>query len=228
MPTPWRLSLGPALFAMALGGAAQTPVEENMTVNARFLLAARNADATGMKRGLTDGAAVNSRNRLGESALIVVLKKNRVDLAQLVIDAGVEINQPALNGITALMAAAYEGQTEMARQLLAKGANPAALDRLHKNAMIYAAGEGWTGVVTLLLANGIDPNAVYHNNLTALMWAAGFGKTDTVRALLVAGANPQLKDNRGKTAADIAREQNFAETVQLLDGAPPAARAAAK
>ena len=32
-------------------------------------------------------------------------------------------------------------------------------------------------------------------------------------------ANPQLKDNRGKTAADIAREQNFAETAQLLDRA---------
>ncbi len=100
-----------------------------------------------------------------------------------------------------------------------EGANPAALDRLQKNALIYAAGEGRTGGVTLLLANGIDPNAVYHNNLTALMWAAGFGKTDTVRALLAAGANPQLKDNRSKTAADIAREHNFAETAQLLDGA---------
>jgi ankyrin repeat protein len=124
-----------------------------------------------------------------------------------------------LNGINALMAAAYEGQTEMVGQLLAKGANPAALDRLQKNAMIYAAGEGHTKVVTLLLANGIDPNAVYNNDLTALMWAAGFGKTDTVRALLAAGAKPQLKDDRGKTAADIAREQKFAETAQLLDGA---------
>ncbi|MGZ9074640.1 MAG: ankyrin repeat domain-containing protein, partial [Burkholderiaceae bacterium] len=74
-------------------------------------------------------------------------------------------------------------------------------------------------VVTLLLANKVDPNAVYDNNLTALMWAAGFGKTDTVRALLAAGANPKLKDIRGKTAADIAREQNFAETAQLLDSA---------
>ena len=218
MPISWRLSFAVALCATTLGVAAQ-PATENMTVNARFLLAARNADAAGMRRGLADGAAINSRNRLGESALIVVLKKNRVDLAQFLIDAGADINQPALNGINALMAAAYEGQTEMVGQLLAKGANPAALDRLQKNAMIYAAGEGHTAIVTLLLASGIDPNAVYNNDLTALMWAAGFGKTDTVRALLAAGAKPQLKDDRGKTAADIAREQNFAETAQLLDGA---------
>ena len=134
-----------------------------------------------MKRGLADGAAINSRNRLGESALIVVLKKNRVDLAQFLIDAGADINQPALNGINALMAAAYEGQTEMVRQLLAKGANPAALDRLQKNAMIYAAGEGHTQVVTLLLASGIDPNAVYNNDLTALMWAAGSARRTRCR-----------------------------------------------
>jgi len=57
---------------------------------------------------------------------------------------------------------------------------------------------------------------VYANDLTALMWAAGFGKAATVRALLDAGADPARKDNRGKTAADIAREQGFSETVALL------------
>ncbi len=75
--------------------------------------------------------------------------------------------------------------------------------------MTYAAGEGRTEVVATLLAAGVNPNAVYGNDLTALMWAAGFGKTDTVRVLLAAGADPALKDNRGKTAADIAREQGF-------------------
>ena len=117
------------------------------------------------------------------------------------------------------MAAAYECQTEMVRQLLAKGADPAALDRLKKNAMIYAAGEGRTAVVGLLLANGVAVNTLYDNELTALMWAAGFGKTDTVRALLAAGADPKLRDNRGKTAADMAREQKFIETAQVLEGA---------
>jgi len=103
--------------------------------------------------------------------------------------------------------------------LLDKGANVAALDRLQKNAMTYAAGSGNTEIVMLLLGKGVDPNAVYHNDLTALMWAAGFGKTATVKALLAAGARPLMKDNRGKTAADMARDEHFDETAAVLDAA---------
>ncbi len=51
------------------------------------------------------------------------------------------------------------------------------------------------------------------------MWAAGYGKTDTVQALLAAGAKPGLKDDRGKSALDIAREQNYPDTVKALEAA---------
>ena len=85
--------------------------------------------------------------------------------------------------------------------------------------MTYAAGSGSTDIVLMFLAKGVDPNAVYNNDLTALMWAAGFGKMPTVKALLAAGAKPGLKDNRGKTAADMAREEHFTETAAVLDAA---------
>jgi ankyrin repeat protein len=171
------------------------------------------------RRALAAGANVNSRNRLGESALVILLKNNKVDLAQTVLAAGADINLAAINGITPLMAAAFNGQTAMAKQLLDKGADVAPLDRLQKNAMTYAAGAGSTEIVVMLLAKGVDPNTVYNNDLTALMWAAGFGKTATVKALLAAGAKPQLKDNRGKTAADMARDEHFDETATILDAA---------
>lgn len=217
-----RTAIGATICCAALSTGAQSPASDNLSVNARFLLAARNADPTALARSLQDGAMVNSRNRLGESALIILLKKNSVDLAQVVLDRGADVNQAAVNGLTPLMTAAFNGQTNMALQLLAKKADPRALDQLQKNAMTYAAGEGHTDIVTLLLTSGVDPNAVYHNDLTALMWAAGFGKTATVKALLAAGANPLLKDNRGKTAEDIAREQKFSETAQVLAaGVPP-------
>jgi len=212
-----RIALSFLCYCIATSALAQSAADpENLSVNARFLVAARDADAAALKRALAAGAMVNSRNRLGETALVIVLKKERADLATLLLDAGADVNQAAVNGITPLMAAAFAGQDAIVKRLLKDGANPRAVDRLQKNAMIYAAGEGHTDVVLTLMSAGVAPNDVYANNLTALMWAAGFGKTATVRALLAAGADPAMKDNRGKTAADIAREQGFSETVAVL------------
>jgi hypothetical protein len=53
------------------------------------------------------------------------------------------------------------------------------------------------------------------------MWAAGFGKTATVKVLLEAGARPDLRDNRGLTALDMAREGKFEETAKVLANARP-------
>jgi ankyrin repeat protein len=49
------------------------------------------------------------------------------------------------------------------------------------------------------------------------MWAAGYGRNDVVKALLESGARTDLRDNRGKSAADIAREGGYAQTVTLLE-----------
>ena len=91
--------------------------DDPFATNARLLASMRNDDGAGVTRALHDGAAVNSRNRLGESALLMALKKNRADLAQLVLDAGADVNEAAINGVTPLMAAAYAGNVDLTRTL---------------------------------------------------------------------------------------------------------------
>jgi hypothetical protein len=201
------------------GGCANRSPDDAFATNARLLASVRNDDASGIERALRDGAAVNSRNRLGESALLIALKKNRGDFAQTLLAAGADVNEAAVNGVTPLMAAAYAGNADMTRALLARGADPLPVDRIGKNAMTYAAGEGHAEIVSLLLAKGVDPNAVYRNDLTALMWAAGYGHAATVRVLIDAGARVDLRDNRGKSALDMAREFNHAEAAALLESA---------
>ena len=160
-----------AIAALLLAsGPSLATTDAQLATNARLLVSVRNEDAAGVGRALHDGAVVDSRNRVGETSLLVALKKNRADIAQALLDAGANVNIPAVNGVTPLMAAAYAGQAGIAEALLAKGADAGATDRLGKNAMTYAAGEGRTDVVRLLLRHGVDPNAVYRNHLTALMW----------------------------------------------------------
>jgi ankyrin repeat protein len=69
----------------------------------------------------------------------------------------------------------------------------------------------------MLLDAGVDANATYRHDLTALMWAAGYGKADTVRLLLARGADPARRDDRGKTAGDIARDGRYADVAALLE-----------
>ena len=58
----------------------------------------------------------------------------------------------------------------------------------------------------MLLASGIDIDAAYEHQLTALMWAAGQGQVEAVKLLLARGARRDLRDDRGLTAAEIARQ----------------------
>jgi ankyrin repeat protein len=207
-----------ALTAAVAVAASAHAAEGDLSVNARLLLAARNADAPGLDRALKavlqpTRATVWARPRCSSPS------RRTTAMAKTMLDAGTDVNLAALNGVTPLMAAAYGGQIEFAAMLLARGASINAMDRLRKNAMTYAAGEGQTDIVLMFLAKGVDPNAVYHNDLTAIMWAAGSGRTATVRALLAAGAVPGLKDNRGKTALDMARENRHEDTARLLETA---------
>jgi ankyrin repeat protein len=108
--------------------------------------------------------------------------------------------------------------------LVKHGANPNALDNEGKGAMVYAAGRANAPIVALLLAAGVDVNRRYAHDLTALMWAAGHdasaGIDDveaTLKLLIDHGAALNLKDDRGKTAADIARALGHERALAVLE-----------
>jgi ankyrin repeat protein len=104
------------------------------------------------------------------------------------------------------------------------GADPNALDNDGSGAIIYAAGHGYAPVVAVLLQAGVDVNHRYAHGLTALMWAAGYdasaGVDDvdaTIKTLIEHGAALDLKDDRGKTATDIARDLGHERAAKLLE-----------
>ena len=70
---------------------------------------------------------------------------------------------------------------------------------------------------------GVDVNRKYEHGLTALMWAAGYADgagvddIEGVVALLIAhGAALDTRDDRGKTALDIARDLGHPEIADHL------------
>ena len=69
----------PAAAAPAVSAtdAAGHPSPDAFAVNLRLLSAVRREDAAAIAQALRDGASIDFRNRLGETPLLTLLKKNR-------------------------------------------------------------------------------------------------------------------------------------------------------
>jgi uncharacterized protein len=71
-------------------------------------------------------------------------------------------------------------------------------------------------VVCVLLECGADVNATQHGGYTPLLQAAAAGKKDLVLLLLEHSARPDCVCDRGKSAADYARERGHTEVAEIL------------
>jgi uncharacterized protein len=174
---------------------------------------------------LSHGADVNARAVNGSTPLFYAAEADRTEVLRLLLDHGADPNIPGRSGLRPLAAAAYNGSEESVERLLKNRADPNALDADGKSAMVYAAGRAYAPIVALLIDAGVDVNRRYGHGLTALMWAAGpdasAGNEDvdaTLKALIDRGALLDLKDDRGKTAADIARGLGREREAKMLEG----------
>jgi uncharacterized protein len=208
----WKLALiGGCCAALMLssGNSAQAQAASNPAVNAQFLVAARQSDMAQLERMLAQGAATNSRNRLGKTALLIAVEKSNVTMVKRLLAVGSDVNLASLERVTQLMAACYGGQAELVTLLLQAGARTDPVDQMNKTAVVYAAAQGHTAALEALLnatgSTAMNVNTAYEHGLTALMWAAGQGHVGTVKMLLTRGANASARDDRGMSALDIAK-----------------------
>ena len=204
------LAIGLAPSALAQKGMDQ------ININGQFVLAARAGQVERVRDLLTQGAIVNSRDRNGDSPLNMAAAKGHVALVEVLLKSGADVNLANLSGVTPLMSAVFAGHAGIVRTFLDSGAKVEPLDRVKKNAAVYAAATGCDDCLMALLSHGTQVNSRLENDLTLLMWGAGYGQEAVVRILLSAGADRTLKDNRGKTAADMAREGNHQAVLNLL------------
>lgn len=117
-------------------------------------------------------------------------------------------------GDTALHAAAFAYDVDLARDLIARGADISARNRrgaqpLHA-AVIGAPGStNWNptaqrAIIEFLIKAGADPNAVAVGGVTPLHRAVRNRCSGAVDQLLRAGADPRLPNSHGSTPSDLA------------------------
>jgi ankyrin repeat protein len=125
------------------------------------------------------------------------------------------------DGFTALHLAAFFGQDDAVRPLLARGADPDAHGTgwMTGTPLNSAASAGHAATVDLLLEAGADPDAVQRGGWTPLHSAAHNGDARTIGLLLAHGADPSATDDDGRSVADMARENGDPATIRAIQAA---------
>ncbi len=142
-------------------------------------------------------------------------KKDGASIRTL-LQAGIDVNAPQVDGTTALHWAAYRDDLETMKLLLQGGADVTATNRYGVKALSLACTNGKVAMVELLLGAGADPNTTLRGGETALMTAARTGKPGPVKALLTSGADVGAKVGRGQTALMWAAAEGHVEVVEEL------------
>jgi len=110
-----------------------------------------------------------------------------------------DINAQDINGNTALMVAAAQGNVAQLQSLIEKGAEVDARGRIGNTALIYAAQEGHVDVVKMLVDAGADIAARNDYKVTAGSLAKGYGHRDiaeTLETVTLQAAAEMQKSNR--------------------------------
>lgn len=117
-----------------------------------------------------------------EGLLASTKSEKSAKVAELLVTAGVDPNARQSNGMTALMSAVFNGQEDVAKALLAKGAD-VKLDAAGFNALSLAVERGNKSMAKLLLEAGTDPKARPGAGLSALEKAEQRGDKDMIELL---------------------------------------------
>src|SRR5208283_3075670 len=138
-----------------------TKSSEKASIENQLGLAAARGHFMQVKSLLDKGAPVDGKNTDGWTALMLASGNGRMDVMQLLIERGADINAKETGAeVTSLMLASHQGQIEVVKLLLDKGAHIDAHAKNGETALMGASFEGRAEVVELLLERGADINAV--------------------------------------------------------------------
>ncbi|KAK1686332.1 hypothetical protein QYE76_047180 [Lolium multiflorum] len=140
--------------------------------------------------------------------------RDTCEIAELLLSRGAYVDPICAQG-TPLNVAAQNGNVRMLELLLRHQANPNTVVHLVYTPLSYAISASSLKCMELLIKAGADVNAG-RPVITPLIIAASYGFTCGIKCLLEAGADANIRDEFGRTAAQIAATNGWMDCVEIL------------
>jgi ankyrin repeat protein len=208
--------------AVSLALACISSVASGAAMNETSLhAAAAKGDVAGIQKLLSEGAAIDARDRTGATALLVATHGNQIAAAKVLIDAGADVNAKDNIDDSPYLYAGARGHLEILKMTLSYGADLKSTNRYGGTALIPAAERGHVETVRTLIEAGVDVDHVNRLDWTALLEAIILGNGGErhqriVELLVKAGANVNLADGKGETPLQHARSRGYVAIEKIL------------
>lgn len=196
------------IFALAMVAPAHATDKDAIVKAVKF------DDVSAVTKLLKRGIDPNTTDDEGLPLLVLAAREKSDNVAKLLIDTpNTDIEKVDAHDENAMMLAALNGDTDLVKALIAKGAevNKKGWAPLH-----YAAANGHDDIVRLLIDNSAYIDAASPNGTTPLMMAARGNHVTTMKVLLDGGADAKLKNQIGMTALDFAKRYQAKDAAAAL------------
>lgn len=191
-------------------------------------------------------ALAGARDANGVSALLLAMYHGKRDVAAALVELGApvdvfeasalglvdrlkalaaedpsRVSAYAQDGFYPLGLAAFFGQLDAVRALIAAGADvhAAARNPFKVRPVHAAAASRNLDILRAVLEAGGDPNAPQQQGFVPLHEAATSGNREMAELLIKHGANPRLANEAGKTSIELATEKGHAELAAWMSAA---------
>eukprot|EP00760_Papus_ankaliazontas_P032384 PhM_4_TR5783/c0_g2_i1/m.79660 len=176
--------------------------------------AAQAGNNTLVRQLLEQGAAADTPQDDGCTALWLASEKGNVEVCQSLLHFGADVNAVKATGnVTPLYIAAQNGHTEVVRLLLSHAARIDEPKSTGATPLFIAAQQNFGSIVFLLLTAGSNVATRNHMGITPLMIAAYQGNADVVEMLLRYGADPYAVGG-GRNAFEWASANNKDDVIR--------------
>ncbi len=154
--------------------------------------------------------------RLLKKLIDAIYERDYDEIHRLVDLLNVDLNQVYEYEGSPLHVAVKEGDIELVKHFIEKGANVNIQGAFGETPLHIAVDRGYDVIVKLLLEKGADPNIQSNEGNTPLHIAVISSSADIAYELLKAGADKTIRNKAGKTPVDLAMELNDEKMIKIL------------